>query len=281
MKSSKSKCEALIALVAKTTSRITPPTGFYYHSSICFLGTVLLCLGLSLSAFAQKRTSCGTDVTNLSVSIYKYTDATNTATYNLHPDQTNSDGSPVPYVSGKSKGGTIDGMFQINNCTYDFTLNLNFSNRFMTYKFPDGSTLGTSVNFTFFNMDRVADVPITDGGSAFLNWCNTATDNYAGCGVDTNGYFVRRAYGSTIGSQHLRFNYDPLDGKTFEPLSAGTAYVKVYHTDASTWTMMPDVVAPPPGVIGTDGEWSVLLDYTTGTVLSYQKTPFKIVVRKL
>jgi hypothetical protein len=155
----------------------------------------------------------------------------------------------------------------------------------MTYKFPDGSVLGTSVNFGFFNMDRVADVPITDGGSAFLNWCNTATDNYGGCGVDANGYFVRRAYGSTItgtnNTYHLRFNYDPLDNQPIESLGIGAAFVKVYHTDASTWTMMPDVVAPPPGVVGTDGEWSALLDYQTQSVSSYQKTPFKILVKKL
>jgi hypothetical protein len=223
-------------------------------------------------------------VTNLSVSIYKYTDDTKTTTFCLQPDLTNTDGSPVPYVSGKSKGQTIDGKFQISNCTYDFTLNLNFSNRFMTYKFPEGSALGTSVNFGFFNFDRVGDVPITDGGSAFLNWCSTATDNYAGCGVDANGYFVRRAYGSTIDSQnryHLRFNYSALDNNTGSSLAAGTAYIKVYHTDVTTWTLMPEVTPPPPGVVGTDGEWSVLLDISIPAVLSYQKTPFKILVKKL
>jgi len=261
----------------KASTRITLPT-----STKDFLACALLCLGLSVSASAQKPRSCGSDVTNLSVSIYKYTDATNTATYNLQPDLTNTDGSPVPYVSGKIKGNNIDGKFQVDNCTYDFTLNLNFSNRFMTYKFPNGSPLGTSVNFGFFNIDRVADVPVTDGGSAFLNWCSTATDNYAGCGVDVNGYFVRRAYGSTLDSQnryHLRFNYSPLDNNGTS-LAAGTAYVKVYHTDANTWMIMPEVT-PPPGVAGTDGEWSVLLDASIPAVASYQKTPFKILVKKL
>jgi len=237
----------------------------------------------AVTAKGQGQTTCGSDVTNLSVSVYKYTDATNTTTYNLLPDKTNPDGGPVPYVSGKVKGQSIDGKFQVNNCTYDFTLNLNFSNRFMTYKFPDGSPLGTSVNFGFFNIDRVADVPITDGGSAFLNWCSTATDNYAGCGVDTNGYFVRRAYGSTLDAQsryHLRFNYSPLDNNGTS-LATGTAYVKVYHTDATTWTLMPEVTAPPPGVVGSDGEWSALLDASIPAVVSYQKTPFKILVKKL
>lgn len=228
-------------------------------------------------------TSCGSDVTNLSVSIYKYTDATNTTTYNLQPDLTNADGSPVPYVTGKFRNSNILAQFQISNCYYDFTLGTG-SSRFMTYKFPDGSPLGTSVNFGFFNVDRVANVPVTDGGSSFLNWCNTATDNYAGCGVDANGYFVRRAYGSTLDSQNrykLRFNYSPLDIGTGLSLSTGTAYVKVYHTDANTWILMPEVTSPPPSVVGTDGAWSVLLDVSIPAILSYQKMPFKILVKKL
>lgn len=52
-------------------------------------------------------------------------------------------------------------------------------------------------------------------------------------------------------------------------------------TDANTWTLMPEVVPPPPGVTGTDGEWSVLLDVTVPSIVSYQKTPFKIVVKRL
>ncbi|PWT88199.1 MAG: hypothetical protein C5B55_13535 [Blastocatellia bacterium] len=235
------------------------------------------------SQTANGRTTCGSDVTNLSVSIFKYTDATNTNTYNLQPDLTNADGSPVPYVTGGRGKGAILAQFQVSNCTYDFTLSTGTA-RFMTYKFPDGSPLGTSVNFGFFNMDRVADVPITDGGSAFLNWCNTASDNYAGCSVDANGYFVRRTYGSTIDSQnryHLRFNYSPFDLLTGATLAAGTAYVKVYHTNANTWMMMPEVVPPPPGVAGTDGEWSATYDLNTLSVIKYDKTPFKLVVTKL
>ncbi len=265
----------------KTSTRTTLTNCLHRHASIRGLLAGMLCLGALGSAVAQKATSCGSDVTNLSVSIYKYTDATNTTTYNLQPDLTYADGTPAPYISGKTKGNNIDARFQVDNCTYDFTMNLYFSKRFMTYKFPGGSPLGTSANFTFFNMDRVADVPVTDGGSAFLNWCNTATDNYAGCGVDANGYFVRRSYGSGQLDQqnqyHLRFNYSPIDN--VNPIATGTAYVKVYHTDANTWTMMPEQVPPPPSVTGTDGEWSVLL--SNGTVAGYQKTPFKIVLKKL
>jgi hypothetical protein len=222
---------------------------------------------------AKGQNSCGTDITNLSISIYKYTDATMTTTYNLQPDVTNADGSPVPYVSGKVKSDQIDGRLQIGNCSYDLTLNLNFSKRYFIWKFPNGTS-----NATFFNIDRVGDVPITDGGASFLNWCSTSTDNYAGCGVDGNGYFVRRAMGSGTDFGRHRFNYSPIDNQFVT--AVGTAYVKIYHSDSITWTISPDVVSPPPGVTGTDGEWSVLLDTNTGAVLSYQKMPFKMVVKK-
>ena len=231
----------------------------------------------------QGQTSCGADVINLSVSVFKYTDATNTTTYNLQPDLVYADGSPVPYVTGgKSKTSSILAKFQIDNCTYDFTLSLG-SSRYLTYKFPDGSPLGTSVDFGFFNIDRVGNVPITDGGPAFLNWCSQSNDNYAGCGVDANGYFVRRAYGSTLthNNEKVRFNYSPLDIGTGIQLSAGTAYVKVYRADAITWVLMPEQVAPPPGVIGTNGEWSAMLDINIPAVINYQKIPFKIMVKRL
>ena len=244
--------------------------------------------GTELFMVTQKpqQTSCGTDVTNLSISIYKFTDATNTTTYNLWPDLTNPDGSPVPYVSGKTKGQNIDGRIQIDNCTYDLTLNLNFSKRYFTWKFPGGSVVGTSVNVGAFNADRVGNVPVTDGGPAFLNWCSTATDNYGGCGVDDAGvYFVRRSFGSAISVANQtyahRFNYSPFEN--VNPTAAGTAYVRIYHPDANNWTIIPDQAPPPPGVTGTDGEWSVLLDrsVTPGAVVSYQKMPLKIVVKRL
>lgn len=230
--------------------------------------------GTELFAVTPKgQNSCGTDITNLSISIYKYTDATNTTTYNLWPDQTNADGSPVPYVSGKVKSDQIDGRLQIGNCTYDLTLNLNQSRRYFIWKFPNGTS-----NNSFFNIDRVGNVPITDGGASFLNWCNTSLDNYGLCGVDGTGYFVRRAMGSGTDFGRHRYNYSPIEN--ILQTAAGTAYVKIYHPDSITWTIIPDVVQPPPGVIGTDGEWSVLLDNSTFAVLSYQKMPFKMVVKK-
>jgi hypothetical protein len=243
--------------------------------------------GTELFAVTAKgnQTTCGADITNLSISIYKYTDATNTTTYNLWPDLINSDGSPVPYVSGRSKGKSIDGRIQVANCSYDLTMGMS-GGRYFTWKFPNGSIVGTSQNATAFNIDRVGNVPITDGGTAFLTWCNTATDNYAGCGVDDGGYFVRRSMGSAILNFNyaVRFNYSTIEN--IQTMAAGTAHVKIYHPNASTWIIMPEQVAPPPGVTDPNasvGEWSVLLDKSTtpDTVAGYQKMPFKIVVTKL
>jgi hypothetical protein len=250
--------------------------------------------GTELFAVTAKGapTSCGTDVTNLSISIYKYTDATNTTTYNMWPDMTYADGSPVPYVSGETKGRnrqSIDGRFQISNCSYDLTLAM--SGRYFTWKFPAGSVaaslVGSSVNTSSFNIDRVGTVPVTDGGANYLNWCSggLGSDNYGGCDIDGIGYFVRRAMGSAMldYSYGNRYNYSPIDN--VQTMAAGTAYVKVYHPDSNTWIIMPDQVPPPPGVSdpnATAGEWSVLLDRSTNpdTVAGYQKMPFKMVVTR-
>jgi len=176
-----------------------------------------------------------------------------------------------------------DGRIQVSNCAYDLTLGM--SGRYFTWKFPNGSIVGTSQNSSSFNIDRVGNVPITDGGADFLTWCNSAADNYDGCGVDGDGYFVRRSMGSAIlnYAYGLRFNYSTIDN--IQTTAAGTAHVKVYYPNASTWIIMPEQVQPPPGVTdptATAGEWSVLLDRSTnpGTPVGYQKTPFKILVTK-
>jgi len=75
-----------------------------------------------------------------------------------------------------------------------------------------------------------------------------------------------------------RYNYSPIDNQF--PTATGTAYVKVYHTDANTWTIIPDTVPPPPA-LPHGRQWSVIIDRTTGAVQSYQKTPLKIVVKNV
>jgi len=100
----------------------------------------------------------------------------------------------------------------------------------------------------FFNIDRVGDVPVTDGGSNFLNWCSVATITMVGCDVDSDGYFVRSRMGSMIDAYGHRYNYSPIDNQFRRDR---TAYVKVYHTDANTWTIIPDTVPPHPGTART------------------------------
>ena len=272
------------------------------------LATLVLCLGFAIDAMAQKKTSCGQDVTSLRVTI---------------------DGTSGNALLPDGQGDYLNfAQFQMNNCTFDFTMNLNQSPRYMTYLFPAGSVLPSPYTFKFFNVDRVGSVPPTDGGWAYTHWCSTVQssggsvtqntegyyqDNYAPCGqdpdtYDTNGnlvlgrHFVRRSYGSTLNDNyHLRFNYSPFDNNTGISLSAGTAYVKIYasvdpsgpqlftsqgHPLPNTWEIVPEVVNSPTGP--TDpGPWSMLLHYvsskgrTTPYVAGYQKTPFKLVVKSL
>jgi hypothetical protein len=278
------------------------------------LASVVLCLGFAIdglaqNTLAQKNTSCGQDVTSLRVTI------DGTAGNALLPD---------------GQGDYVNlSQFQVNNCTFDFTMNLNHTTRYMTYLFPAGSVLPSPYNFTFFNMDRIASVPPTDGGYAYTHWCGTVQtsggaivqntegyyqDNYAPCGkdpdtYDANGnlvpgrYFVRRSYGSTLNDNyHLRFNYSPFDNTTGISLAAGTAYVKVYASVdptgpqllnskgwplPNTWEMVPDVVDSHPGGATDPGPWSMLLHYTstkgrtTAEVAGYQKTPFRMTVKRL
>ena len=272
-----------------------------------FLASIILCIGLYADASAQKPTSCGTDVTNLSVSIYKYTDGTLTSTYNIQPDQVYTDGSPVPYTTQKTGGNQITAQFQIRNCSYDFTLNLNFSPRSIDVNVPQSSTYpGWSTTSKFFNFDRVASVPITDWNNpAFVSFCGGALDianvvhnsngtykydNYAGCGKDPDTYdannnlipgryFVRRAAVFQLTDRYLlHFQYSPLENKY--TIAAGTAYVKVYHTDATTWELSPDQAL----LNGEVAPWSALVNWSANSspyVATYSIMPFKMIVKRL
>jgi hypothetical protein len=157
-----------------------------------------------------------------------------------------SDGSG-PYTTVKGKGSNSEVMFQICNKSNDFTMNLNTSSRSMKVILPGGTA-----DSKFFNFDRVASVPVTDyGNPAFAAYCgtdgagqiildapNTANDNYAGCGFDGLGYFVRRNVGFQLTNGHsLRFQNSPLDGGT---IAAGTSYIKVYHPTPNSWTLAPE-----------------------------------------
>jgi hypothetical protein len=271
--------------------------------SLLIISSFVFCAILCSPALAQKNTSCGADVTNLSVSLYKYTDATLTSTFKLQPDQVYADGSPVPYVTQKTGGNRITAQLQVNNCTFDFTLNLNLSSRYIKVDIPDMTTTAW-----FFNFDRVASVPITDGGTPFQNWCNGGVqknangsiaknadgnyqDVYAPCGQEFDAignvrYFARRSAGFDLANTFsLRYQNSAIDAKS--TLADNTVLVKVYHPDASTWELVPDTSSftyASGGVFtpGT-GEVSAVIDSTSNpaAVVSNPIMPFRIVVRKL
>jgi hypothetical protein len=228
-----------------------------------FVAALALCTILSISAFAQKpskSTSCGSDVTNLSLTV-------EAGAYNIQHDGVLLNGLPAPYATKKTRGDQIEAKLQIGNCSHDFTLNLNFSPRYMQVNFPDG---GGSFQAKSFNFDRVGSVPITPtnqtASEAFAasQFCTAAPepisgfvvgknpdgtykDNYGGCGIDENGHaFVRRNVGislddATNDDYRLRFQYSPIDGNENGQLVAGTSFIKVYHPDANTWILTPEV----------------------------------------
>ena len=170
--------------------------------------------------------------------------------------------------------------FQASNCTFDLVIDLVQSTRKIVVNLPSGGTTSNFVNF-----DRIASVPITDGGTAFQTWCagpqqnadgsfmsyseggkTIPYDSYAGCGSDTAGSYARRNVGFGLANNYnLRFQASPFDGNN--PLAAGTSYIKVYHPSASTWYLEPE--APATSV------------HFTGTVAdSYPSMPFRIAVTK-
>jgi hypothetical protein len=247
------------------------------------------------AAFAQKpkpsASACPADVTNLKVTFA-----------DLAGDLYRSDGGGS-YATVKAKGENIDVKFQRSNCTYDFTMNLNFSKR--TTKLALGSN---TVDAEFFNFDRVASVPVTDGGAAFSDWCSkgiiydsatgkpvnypdgTAQDNYAGCRQETDAYgapvsdangnfvyYVLRSVGIQAGSDNygFRYQYSPLDGGP--TWAAGTDYIRVYHPTATEWVLTPDTGT------GTcvGGQCGRHYDKSNNTMLGDYSVPFRITVNRL
>ena len=216
--------------------------------------SLALCAIVPAASFAGgKPSSCGTDVTNLRVTIV------DESGYNI-----TSDGNK-DYFSTKSNKVAVG--FQVSNCSYDFTMNLfgssrtiNVSGLTRTDLFPpDGTTTSG-----FFNFDRIASVPITPISStdlyhaAFVSWCSGGVDwnpadrtinlngegnrqdAYAPCGVDDNGkYFARRAAGFGLPDQYgLRFQNSSIDSNF--RVGNDTVFIKVYHPTPNTWELVPD-----------------------------------------
>jgi len=170
------------------------------------------------------------------------------------PNLITSDGLG-PYSTVKSRGQTVNVMFQICNGSYDLVMDMISSTRHLNVLL---SSTAATVPSNFLNFDRVASVPVTidDMGGRFAAFCggrnsdgtiilNTPNtnnaDNYAGCGKDPEGnYFVRRALGMQLTNSHsLRFQ----NGTEGGTLGTGTSYITVYHPTSTTWRLM---VEPTP-----------------------------------
>jgi hypothetical protein len=88
-----------------------------------------------------------------------------------------SDGNSL-YANGGSKTNKIEGRFQVENCSHDFTLNLNYSTRYLVAFLGNGLT----VTSKFFNFDRVASVPLTDPAHPAFD--AAALDMFCGRGLE-------------------------------------------------------------------------------------------------
>lgn len=248
-----------------------------------------LCLSLSVLLNAQggkKNTSCGTNIP-LVVTVDDNIPIVAGVNGNIVSD------GQVSYSNGGSKNNKITAIMQLNNCTFDFTLNLNFSTRHLKANLPDGRT----VTSQFFNIDRVASVPITTS-PAYANFCaegvvynadgitirsnadGSYQDNYAGCGADAGGNYVRRAASFTLyesGQSDHRLVFQNASLDVNGSVAAGTAYVKVYHPTSTVW-----IIIPENGFNNGMGEVARLFTNANGTYLSAGDylMPFRFTVTK-
>lgn len=228
---------------------------------IAIFGLALV-LGLAGDAFAQKAkaTSCGPDE-YLNMQVLGTPTAPN-------GNALVSDGNEF-YINGSSRNVLI--RFQVDNCTHDFTPNLNQSTRSWIALLSDGS-----IATKFLNFDRVHSVPLTPSalytdeeraawlsspfcvngvqktadGKIVKNADGSYQDNYAGCGIDDagNGYVLRAGSVGFDGEARLGFNVSPIDrplecpvGNT-EPKCAGS-HLRVYHPFATQWVVRADATA--------------------------------------
>jgi hypothetical protein len=247
---------------------------------------VVLTLGLVPEASAQKvkAVSCGSDVA-LSVTVFG--SRTAPGGYALVSDGLGT-------YQGGAKGSKVSAIFQVDNCTHDFTLNLHTTNRKMWALLGGGD-----IAALFFNFDRIHSVPLTtsadfltskfctDGvsygadGKIAKNSDGAYQDNYAGCDVDETGAaFVRRGGGVTLdGDERLAFHKSgidqPLQGCAAIPDApeCSASYIRVYHPDATTWILRAE-----PAAIASHRVWA---GGSAGyAFIGYETVPLEIVVKK-
>jgi len=166
-------------------------------------------------------------------------------------------GRSVPLTDGGKGSQKVTAHFEIENCAFDFVLNLSYTSRDLIADLP---LVGAPIRSEFLRFDRIASVPITADAS-ITAWCDqgvvnsslqtsTPRDNYAPCGEDANGnVFVRRAAGGYLyegpaRDYRYRFRRSPLDANysdcQINALLCTASYVRVYRPDATTWVITPD-----------------------------------------
>lgn len=256
------------------------------NTSLVSVISVAFAFGLATDALAQKNktTACGSDVTlNVTVSGSEAAPGG----YGLV-----SDGLGI--YQNASRGAKIAAIFQVSNCTHDFTLNLNQSNRQLWALLSSGD-----IAANFFNFDRVHSVPVTtDAGFLTSQFCTGGVvygpdgkiaknsqgayqDNYAGCGVDENGAaFVRRSGGVTLeGDERLSFQISDIDqpllGCAADPTNpaCGADFIRVYHPDATTWILRSDGAATASHRVWAGGNAGYVF-------VAYETVPLEIVVTR-
>jgi hypothetical protein len=238
------------------------------------LTALLICTSIVLTAETaqaqgKNRTGCGNDI-GLIVTVTGTRAAP--GGYALTSDGLGD------YRDGTKGAAKVSAIFQVSNCTHDFTTNLASSTRAMWALLSTGDQRAW-----FFNLDRVASVPITpetqtdsETFAASHDFCTSGVqrdsdgqirkniagwyyDNYAGCGVDELGRaYVRRGGGISLDpDDRLSFKASPIDNPnapcvvTPDGPGCPTSYVRVYHPDANTW-----IVRSEPGATAAHRVWA-------------------------
>jgi hypothetical protein len=241
-------------------------------------------LAADVELAAQKnKVSCGADV---AVTVTISGSSTAPGGYALV-----SDGGGA-YRNTSKGNDKLTAIMQVDNCTHDFTMNLNFSKRSMFSLLEDASGNQFVRRGNFFNFDRVHSVPITsDPGFMSSAYCangvqlnpdgtfpkTSSQDNYGGCHLDETGVaFVRRAGGVSLDpDERLSFNVSPIDRPGLCPdltnQACGASFVRVYRPDANTWFIRSDPPSSASYRVWSGGGY---------VEMGYQLVPFEILVTR-
>lgn len=260
-------------------------------SPMAILGVALV-FGLAAEASAQKiKITCGPDE-YLNMQILGTLAAPN-------GNVLISDGNEY-YNHGSSRNVVV--RFQVDNCTHDFTPNLNQSTRSMLAQLSGGNNIVSK----FFNFDRVHSVPLTPSGlitdAARVAWMDSpfckggvkrtadgaiainadgsSQDSYAGCGIDDfgNAYVLRAGIVNLEGAQ-LSFNVSPIDrpaacpAGTTDPVCAAS-HLRVYHPFDTQWVVRADVTTLAAHRVWVGGKTSAYV------FQRYESVPLEIIVNK-